>query len=1042
MDKHRKLIWRFFFSLFAVSFILVSSKGIVVNATISNSYSFINSYLNGYSVDAIRAVGELQDVRNPDNKKDMVMGENGTIIMFADLSGNCNYSTSTLKNLLQAMNSTLKTTGIELYVIQIKDADDQTIADNLNYNKIPANVFVHNEGYQIMSVSSHLNNLYKSCMAAAVEMGKATSNWSYTLPMIVFADKWDSIAEISTATPDENQITTYMKNAGYEVDLGFEFGVQLLGGEVSYRLAYELLDKLNDLRDKSGLNALTMDAELLDGAMLRAAESSILYTSSHVRPDGSGACTVSKLCVGENALMGCNTAEIALSTWKNSPPHYTNMMNPEYHSVGIGVYIKDNEYYWIMDLGRDLSKEASRNVLENNVDYKDYEITAVSTYVKPYVRSTDVLMSPGDKLPINIYVSPCNGHETEVFFYVDIKTSNDSVCKISDNQKEMIAVGKGKAKVSFLAGGEFIAIEVTVDNSIKAKLDEIMKTTGFKPGGSPPSSYPKYKTCFGFCNVLVRELFGHDLPSQSSHVYSLDPSSDLYQIGSTLTIASGTLNEDTIKALFLQSRPGDIIQMDYTKSDGTDSRHTMMVYSVSDSGVVCYHAGSSEVYFGGMWTSDGSRMNWSSFTYFLKKSDDGISVYRSKHTSEVTPPGNAPTISDVIITNRTNSSYTVSCTVSDNGNGVSSVKFPSWTYSSQENDQNNTIWHKGSKDGNTWSCTINKVDYNNEEGDYITQIYAYDDYGNSSWVDAGITSIESSKPVISDVVVSDISIEGYTVSCKVIDSGGSGLDRVEFPTSTESIPLSEISKPWPQGSVDGDRYTYRVNSSDYDDETGNYYTCIYAYDCCGNLSKYSLDVDVCNPAEPEYNENGWNEDEKGYFYIKNGSRITSDWLLINKEYYYFDIEGYMVTGKAFIGKYWYYFNADGIMRTGWIDYENTWYYATKSGSFQTGWKKLSNKWYYFNKSSGAMIIGAKKISGKIYVFSSSGAMMKSGWKKDPLTGDWYYLDKNGVALTKKWKKTAGKWYYLGADGKMLANTSQKIGKKVYMFKSNGVCKNP
>ena len=45
-------------------------------------------------------------------------------------------------------------------------------------------------------------------------------------------------------------------------------------------------------------------------------------------------------------------------------------------------------------------------------------------------------------------------------------------------------------------------------------------------------------------------------------------------------------------------------------------------------------------------------------------------------------------------------------------------------------------------------------------------------------------------------------------------------------------------------------------------------------------------------------------------------------------------------------------------------------------------------------------------------------------------------------VTSKWVKDAGKWYYLDGNGYMLANTSQKIGNKVYRFNASGVCTNP
>lgn len=43
----------------------------------------------------------------------------------------------------------------------------------------------------------------------------------------------------------------------------------------------------------------------------------------------------------------------------------------------------------------------------------------------------------------------------------------------------------------------------------------------------------------------------------------------------------------------------------------------------------------------------------------------------------------------------------------------------------------------------------------------------------------------------------------------------------------------------------------------------------------------------------------------------------------------------------------------------------------------------------------------------------------SGW--DNSTGEWQYLDKNGVAITNDWKYTNDHWFYLDSDGKLAKN---------------------
>ena len=55
-------------------------------------------------------------------------------------------------------------------------------------------------------------------------------------------------------------------------------------GDISYSMAYQVLDLINQERSKRGLNALQMDSGLLDAAMARAFETSIGF--SHTRPTG------------------------------------------------------------------------------------------------------------------------------------------------------------------------------------------------------------------------------------------------------------------------------------------------------------------------------------------------------------------------------------------------------------------------------------------------------------------------------------------------------------------------------------------------------------------------------------------------------------------------------------------------------------------------------------------------------------------------------------------------------------------------------------
>lgn len=112
-----------------------------------------------------------------------------------------------------------------------------------------------------------------------------------------------------------------------------------------------------------------------------------------------------------------------------------------------------------------------------------------------------------------------------------------------------------------------------------------------------------------------------------------------------------------------------------------------------------------------------------------------------------------------------------------------------------------------------------------------------------------VEEADTEPPTITNVVVSDVSTLGYTITCTVSDN--SGIDRVQFPTWTLNNNQDDIQENWDtsehaHGTINGNTVTYRVNDSDHNNEKGNYRTHIYAYDIYGNYSSAGVDVNVEN----------------------------------------------------------------------------------------------------------------------------------------------------------------------------------------------------
>ena len=102
----------------------------------------------------------------------------------------------------------------------------------------------------------------------------------------------------------------------------------------------DVLAQINAYRSEQGLCELTMDEDLKDIALLRAAECSEKF--SHVRPNGQAWYTVSSLTNGENLAHAINynqqKPENLVLAWMLSPKHSANVLRTSFSSAGIAYY--------------------------------------------------------------------------------------------------------------------------------------------------------------------------------------------------------------------------------------------------------------------------------------------------------------------------------------------------------------------------------------------------------------------------------------------------------------------------------------------------------------------------------------------------------------------------------------------------------------------------------------------------------------------------------------------------------------------------------
>ena len=364
----------------------------------------------------------------------------------------------------------------------------------------------------------------------------------------------------------------------------------------------------------------------------------------------------------------------------------------------------------------------------------------------------------------------------------------------------------------------------------------------------------KCKECCAFCNQVWFNTLGIDY-YDTSKITKIDKS---YSSTSAL-----------ITFLNSNARPGDAL---WGKGG-----HNMLLLGW-DSGGIYISDGTSK---GKVWHNNGyisfSGNEWKNYYkgyfsagYRLYHIND--SVYNSFATQGDTI---SPIISNVTVTDHDNTGYTVNCIVTDDS-GIEKVEFPTWT---DKNGQDDIFWRGGDSVGTETyravSFRVNISEHNNEEGWYNTHIYAWDKNGNK--VSYGLREyIDLTPPVISDITVTDIGVDGYTVSCTVTD--GCPISRVQFPTWTLINGQDDIIHDWTtdpaaRGSQSGTRYTYRVQRSAHNYEIYNYITHIYAYDSSGNYSSATVAPVVCLLGNYQ---NIGADFEAGIQNVATGSYITQD----------------------------------------------------------------------------------------------------------------------------------------------------------------------
>ena len=154
----------------------------------------------------------------------------------------------------------------------------------------------------------------------------------------------------------------------------------------------------------------------------------------------------------------------------------------------------------------------------------------------------------------------------------------------------------------------------------------------------------------------------------------------------------------------------------------------------------------------------------------------------------------------------------------------------------------------------------------------VNQNYAGKSYCTQNWfhvrclacaIRPNFTS-DTTPPTISNVRITDVNTDGYTVVCNVSDNVG--ISKVEFPSWNTDKHRGEDAN-WIQGSVSGNTASARISLSSLKSGAvqGNYVTHIYAWDSSGNKTCVSTSIVYIDRTAPTLTDiKVVEKDSKGY----------------------------------------------------------------------------------------------------------------------------------------------------------------------------------
>ncbi|MDD6328777.1 MAG: leucine-rich repeat protein [Lachnospiraceae bacterium] len=380
-----------------------------------------------------------------------------------------------------------------------------------NLEIIPYQSFLNCKKLEVLNLNEGIQSISRGAFLGAFNIEPVTIPWSV---IHVYSDAFEVDIQLNCLNPNMEKYG----NNGYLLAENINIDVMQ-----RYDYAFDVLELVNQKRQENGLQALTMDTDLLDAAMLRAAEITMLF--SHTRPDSSICFTACQdKMIAENIAYGQTSPEGVMESWMNSEGHKDNILNSNYYTIGIGCIEMNGVLYWVQCFGTSQnSSDCAKR--DNNQVNRTIQLAMIEFGEAP--SSSGIIFQFGEQKKykyeskILAYTELAKGQQTVLQYYVknpgndlwvpvnlttSVNSMDANIASVTGNTIAANNIGSTKLTVvspkAMLFNAEF---KVDVVNS----TNQYIKTE--IPGYEPPkfqAGYYDMRVCGGEWNGTNYTLNG------------------------------------------------------------------------------------------------------------------------------------------------------------------------------------------------------------------------------------------------------------------------------------------------------------------------------------------------------------------------------------------------------------------------------------------------------------------------------------------------------------------------------------------------------